>query len=323
MHRPIHWSALIPGLVVSGAIVAAASVVLIVGRVGAIHGPTERVYLATNRARAVIDGTDVWLDGKPVGKVVWVRFRPPTVDTAYRLLLALDVSGSIRHRLRRNTRAQITSGTSVIGAPVIDLASGSSAAPQLADGDTLTTPPQGELDGARASLALAAQNLPQIVENVRAVRAQAVATTGTIGALEGGASTARSLISMADNIGELSARTEYPGGTLHRLEEGHLMARVQRVIAQADSLRHAAATRAASADRSRDDSAMVHAIQDARAQLDDVQRLLASTAADSIADVPGAGPGMARVRHRMATLDAQLGALLTDMIRRPLRYIAF
>jgi hypothetical protein len=64
---------------------------------------------------------------------------------------------------------------------------------------------------------------------------------------------------------------------------------------------------------------MVRTIRDTRAQLDSVQRLLASATTDSA----GPGPAVARLQQRMSDLDTQLASLLTDMIRRPMRYLAF
>ena len=312
-----------PGLIVSVAIVAVALIVLVVGQVGSMHGNTERVYLATDRAQSLIPGTDVWLDGKPVGKVVWVHFRPPRVDTAYRMLIALDVASDIRRRLRRDTRAQVTAGTSFIGAPVIEFSGGSPSAVQLADGDTLQTAPQRELDEARASLAQAAQNLPQVLENVRAVRTQVVSTTGTIGAFEGEGGTARQFNSLSDLMGRLSTRAKGPHGSLSQLTQGDLTKRANRAMARADSIQHSPAADSARANRERGDSALAHSITETRAELDTVQVLLASVAADSVVYRPGAGAGLARIRHRMAALDAELGRLLSDVVRRPLRYIAF
>jgi ABC-type transporter Mla subunit MlaD len=318
LHRPIYWSALVPGLVVSGVIVAGASLVLIFGRVGEMHGPTERIYLATDHTRSVTPGTDVWLDGKPVGKVEWIQFQPPTTDTAYRMLIAIDVPASVRRRLRRDTRARISGGTSFIGAPVIDLASGSASAPELADGDTLQTIPRGEFDGARASLAIAAQNLPQIVDNVREVKAEVFSPSGTIGAVGNGHGVTRPLASITDNLATLASRLDRRAA-MHHAGAEDLSARARRVIAAADSVRRSAAAQAASASRSHNDSAMVRTIQDARAQIDSVQRLLASSAADSA----GPSPAIARLQQRMSDLDAQLASLLTDMIRRPMRYLTF
>jgi ABC-type transporter Mla subunit MlaD len=319
LHRPIYWSALIPGLVVSGVIAAGASIALIFGQVGVMHGPTERIYLATDHTRSVTPGTDVWLDGKPVGKVEWIQFQPPSTDTAYRMLIAIDVPTSVRRRLRRDTRARISGGTSFIGAPVIDLASGSASARELADGDTLRTIPRGEFDGARASLVIAAQNLPQIVDNVRDVKTEVFSPSGTIGAMGHGDGITRPLASIADNLGTLAARLDYRRAAMHRAGAEDLSARAHRVIAAADSVRRSAAAQAASASRSHNDSAMVRTIQDARAQIDSVQRLLASSPADSA----GPSPAIARLQQRMSDLDAQLATLLADMIRRPMRYIAF
>jgi hypothetical protein len=319
LHRPIYWSALVPGLVVSGVIAAGVSVVLIFGQVGVMHGPTERIYLATDHTRSVTPGTDVRLDGKPVGKVEWIQFQPPTTDTAYRMLIAIDVPASVRHRLRRDTRARIAGGTSFIGAPVIDMTSGSTSARELADGDTLQSLPRGELDGARASLAIAAQNLPQIVDNVRDVKTAVFSPSGTIGAMGHGDGITRPLVSIGDNLGALSARLTFRRSAMHHAGTEDLSARAQRVIAAADSVRRSAAAQAASASRSHNDSAMVRTIQDARAQIDSVQHLLASTSTDSA----GPSPAIARLRQRMTDLDAQLATLLTDMIRRPMRYITF
>ncbi|MFI5250468.1 MAG: MlaD family protein [Gemmatimonadales bacterium] len=271
MHRPIYWSALIPGLVVSGVIAAGASLVLIFGQVGVMHGPTERIYLATDHTRSVTSGTDVWLDGKPVGKVEWIQFQRPTTDTAYRILIAIDVPRSIRWRLRRDTRARISGGTSFIGAPVIALTSGSASARQLADGDTLLTIPRGELDGARASLAIAAQNLPQIVGNVQDVKTAVFSPSGTIGAMGHGDAITRPLVSIADNLDKLSGRLDHRRAAMRDAGASSLSARARRVIAAADSVRRSAAAQAASTSRSHNDSAMVRTIRDARAQIDSVQ----------------------------------------------------
>jgi hypothetical protein len=283
-----------------------------------MHGATERFYLATDHS-SVTPGTDVWLDGKPVGKVEWIQFQPPTTDTAYRMLIAIDITSSVRHRIRRNTRARIRGGTSFIGAPVVDLDGGSQAAPELAAGDTLLAIPHGEFDGARASLAIAAQNLPEIVDNVTAVKTQVFSKNGTIGAMAHGDAITRPLVSIADNLGEISTRLDYRRAAMHRAGAGDLQARVQRVIAAADSVRQSAAAQAASASRTQNDSAMVRTIRDTRAQLDSVQRLLASATVDSA----GPGPEVGRLQRRMSDLDAQLASLLADMIRRPMRYIAF
>ncbi len=303
----------------SGVIIAGMTLVLVFGQVGVMHGPTERLYLATDHTRSVVPGADVWFDGKPVGKVEWIQFQPPTTDTAYRMLIAIDITSAIRHRIRRDTRGRISGGTSFIGAPVIELAGGSIATPELMNGDTLQTIPRGEFDGARASLVIAAQNLPQIVDNVRALETQVFSPSGTIGAMGHGDAVTGPLISIADNLGELSTRLDTRRDAVRRAGGGSLEERAQRVIAAADSVRRSAAAQAASTSRTRNDSLMAETIRDTRAQLDSVRSLLASATADSA----GPGPAVARLQRRMSDLDAQLATLLTDMVRRPMRYIAF
>ena len=68
------------------------------------------------------------------------------------------------------------------------------------DHDTLQTIPRGDFDGARASLVIAAQNLPQIVDNVRALETQVFSPSGTIGAMGHGDAVTGPVISIADNL---------------------------------------------------------------------------------------------------------------------------
>ena len=98
---------------------------------------------------------------------------------------------------------------------MIDLTSGSASARELADGDTLLTIPRGEFDGARASLAIAAQNLPQIVDNVQDVKTAVFSQSGTIGAMGHGDAITRPLVSIGDNLDKLSGRLDHRRAAMH------------------------------------------------------------------------------------------------------------
>src|SRR5215207_778262 len=91
MPRPLRWSQLLPGSLALAGLVALAAGVLLFARVGALRGETLRLYALTSQARGVIKGTEVWVAGQKVGLVETVRFRPPTADTAARVVLVLDV----------------------------------------------------------------------------------------------------------------------------------------------------------------------------------------------------------------------------------------
>src|SRR5919206_274805 len=112
MPRTLRWRKLTVGLVSLAAVVATALAVLVFGQVGALHGRTFRLYLRTSQARGLMKGSEVWLAGVKVGLVSHVEFLPPAAtDTTERLLVAFDVLAPYRGHIRRDSYAQIRSGT--------------------------------------------------------------------------------------------------------------------------------------------------------------------------------------------------------------------
>jgi MlaD protein len=326
---------LIPGLVVTGTLLAIAGAVLTFARIGAVHGPRIRLYLATSAAHGVIPGTDVWLDGEHVGRVAWLRFRPPTTDPAGRLLIALDITASVQPFLRRDVHAEIRAGSSLIGAPVVYLSGGSPAASAIAEADTLATTPQHELDGARAQIASAARDLPVILDNFESVRTQLFSGTGTIGAFSSEAGAERFEV-LGDAAGRLSAHISDRRGSAAQLARNDLADRARVALAAADTIRRRAS--AGPFGRLGGDSALVRDVRDVRAELATVRALLAappsgSTTADTTVGgaVGGALGGAHRpprsevvtLRRQLGDADAELHRLLADIGHRPLRYIIF
>lgn len=322
MLRPRRWSALIPGLSVLAAIAAASTAVLVFARVGAIHGSVMRLFLTTSRARGVISGTDVWLDGESVGRVAWVRFRPPTVDTAQRLLIALDVKSSMQPFVRRDTRAEIRSGASLIGAPVVYLSHGTSNAPSVVPNDTLATRPQADLDGVRAQVVVLAQDLPLVLGNVETMRHQLLfPANGTIGTLTGDEGVRRFAV-LTDRAARLSGRVSRRGGTVAALESGELVEHVERTLAAVRSVEREVSE---SRTTKTEDSRLMRDIKDARAQLADMQVRLAPAAAGDTTGPAGALPGtrLTQLRSELSAADSTLRALAADVGHRPFRYFTF
>lgn len=308
---------------VSGAIAAAATIVLVFGRVGKLHGRTTRLYVTTSQARGVIAGTDVWLDGEKVGRVEWVRFRPPATDTAERLLIALDVFASIQPLVRHDTRAQIRPGSSLIGAPVVHLVGGTPNAPEVAAGDTLATSAPHEYAGERDQIAQVAQDFPVLLDNFQTVRTQLFATTGTIGALSSD-SGAREFRLLNHQAAQLSARATVRVGTLGHLADSNLIDRAHRALAAADSVRQLVTARTSTVTRLGSDSSLVRSLRDTRVQLDTLREELGARATDSTPD--GARNPRAQIvqlRERVAATALEMRGLEADIARRPLRYLVF
>src|SRR5918992_1406460 len=116
MPRPRTWRSLVPGLITFSAIVVLAVIVVMFARVGVLHGSTERVYSRMYEARGVLKGTPVWLAGQKVGQVARVDFLPPSTDTTAHVVVVMDVLDDYMSLIRRDSRAQIRSGGTLIGA---------------------------------------------------------------------------------------------------------------------------------------------------------------------------------------------------------------
>jgi phospholipid/cholesterol/gamma-HCH transport system substrate-binding protein len=290
--------------------------VLAFGRIGKVRGPRVRLYMTTSRARGVGPGTDVWLAGVRVGAVQWVKFQPPTNDTARRLVIAFDVAARARPRLRRDTRASIEPGTSRIGAPVVQLTGGTVRAPLVADGDTLASIPQSDVVGVRAQLAQAAQDLPIVLNNFTAVRTQIFSPTGTIGAM-GQGQDGRRFMQLRSATAQLAARATGRRGTLALMGDSDVVSRARLMIARADSLAQAASGPRSAVHEWQHDSAFVGRLRDTRSAIADVETRFGS----SNTSTPRGEA--AEVRQQLGHADTLLTRLLGDIGRRPLRYMNF
>ena len=298
--------------------VAATAAVLIFGRLGTVHGSTMRLYLATNRASGVIPGTEVWLDGVRVGAVRWVRFQPPTVDTARRLLIALDVIETVRPHIRRNTRAILEPGSGQLGAPVVQLSGADPLVPTIADGDTMISSNPHELRLAREQIAIAAQSLPVVLDNIQAVRDQVVSQSGTIGAI-GSEGDIRSLRALRAQAARLTRDTAYRHGTLALVLSAGFADRTHSVLAKADSLMRRPTAplgpmrpggSAQHLTRSLDQ--MDGELSTLSARLDQMH---GPTATDSAT--------MTSLRDQITESRDRLHSLMADVAHRPLRYMSF
>jgi hypothetical protein len=290
----------------------AATAVLTFGRVGTIHGKTTRIYLTAARARGVIEGTPVWLDGMRVGAVRWVHFRDPSVDTSSRLLIALDVVTDADPRIRRDTRAEIRPGTSRIGSPVVALQGGHRNSPTLGDGDTLVARPDEQFSSAREQVAAAAQSLPVVLANISSVRDQLFSRSGTIGALTN-ESDARPFRQLRLQAVQRLDDSAYRRGTVALMLDDACAARIHQTLGHTNTLLERSGDRAHA--RTPGDSTLAHAARDVDRDLSTLRTGLARYSSDST--LPGS------LQSRIADARHQLRALGTDVAHHALRYLTF
>lgn len=319
MAKPLLWNDLKIGILSVTAILAAAFGVLIFGRVGTLHGKTFTLYISTDGARGVIRGTEVWLDGRKVGLVRGIDFRPASVSAKDRLVLTLKVLRSVQDHVRMDTKVQIRSGTTVIGDQVVYMSSGTAKMRQVAEGDTIrSSAGQADYENASAQMAEAGTELPLIMANVKVLGAQLRSVDGTLGAL--GVEGSADVRSARARAGRLLARFSESDGTVGLfLDNSELLAaRAKRAMAQTDSIRALLASNEHSLGRFRRDSTIVTTISALRAELADLQRKAMS---------PDGSVGRFRTDstlvYNLHRGVAALDSLVADMKRHPLRYNPF
>lgn len=317
MARATTWRDLRLGLAALGIVAAGAVGVLKFARVGALHGDTARLFAATPHGRGVLPGSEVWLDGQKVGVVREVGFRPPSADTTARVLLSLEVLTEALPLIARDAPIEVQAGASLIGSPVVAIASDVGRSPRVREGDTLVSRRSRELDQARADLAAATSEVPQIVDNLTVLAAQLRSARSTLGAL--GIEGPEELGATSAAAGSLVRTVTTGGGTVGlMMRRGTPMAQVQHAMALADSVRQLLDGPSTSIGRLRRDSTLLRTVDALTRDLARVQAALIE---------PRGTVG--RVLHdsalvrQVAQTRAEMDALATDLRRNPLRYLSF
>lgn len=321
MPSRVSWTDLRVGIISGLVVLALAVVILVYGRVGALHGKTFRVYVTTEAARGVIRGSEVWLDGQRVGLVRQVAFASPATSQHSRLVLAIDIRNEDRQYIHRDTRVQVRAGGSLLGDQVVYMSSGTARQPAVQDGDTIRAAAQPDIQGLTSDAALATRQFPAIINNVKVLTAQLQTAQGTLGALgiqlRKGSGTFRETGARAGRLMKrLSDSTGTVGRTLANV--GPLGARAQAAMARVDSVMALLGSDRHSLGRFRRDSTLMRDVNQMRAELQDLQRQAASQNG-TIGRVRTDSAITAGIHRAAAALDS----LFADMQKHPLRYLVF
>lgn len=319
MPRRTGWNELAVGLVALAALACVSFGVLVFARIGQLHGDTLRLYALTGEARGVIRGSEVWLAGQKVGVVKDVSFMPPTAPPSSRILIAFDVLANSREAIRRNSTAQVRSGGTLIGAPVLYITIGTSASPVVGPGDTIRALPQSDLETMSSDFAIASRDFPVIINNIKLLNQQLHGVNGTLGAFgidHGGVQLARA----QNQLGRLSSALHQQNGTvgLTLSAQGSLTNRARQIMARADSVKALLSNENSAYGRFRRDSTLIREVTAIRSELDLLQADLNSTSGT-----------LGRARADSALFDAiadtrrEMTLIMADVHRRPLRYVHF
>ena len=318
MPRRTTWRGVIPGLVIFGSIVLAVLAVLVYARPGALHGDTYRLFIATDAARGVMEGTDVRIAGRDAGVIREIGFRPVTADTSRRVVIEVEILEDAQRLLRANSTAQIRTGGSLIGAPILFLTVGTTDAPVLEEGDTLVALPQADLEDATSRFAQASRAFPAILSNIKVLAAQLGSAEGTIGAatIEG----TTELGDFAERASDLQGMAFTSDGSIGRALDpsSALRLRARSAMAQVDTLRQLLASDRSELGRFRRDSTLARSIADVRNELAIVRLRL-----DRASGTAGRIARDSIVTLQLSAAERSLSRLLDDIRHNPLRYFVF
>lgn len=319
MPRPLRWRDLIPGAVVLGLLLATTAATLKYARIGRLVGDTVRYYTAFPSARNVMGGTEVWINGRKVGRVKAVRFAPPTADTTRRVVIELEVVARYRAQIRQNSSATLRTGARLLGPTVVYVTAGTSEAPAIPVNDTIPASAAGDLAAVTESFGEVAREFPKVMSNVKVLSSSLASTRGTIGALTTLDAPQR-FEALLENASRLTSRAGSDTGTLAlALRRSAVRDRAQAARAQVDTLRLLLTSNRTSLGRFRRDSTLVAAVADVRNEISITRALLAAQSASTLSRF---GQDSI-IAAQMAEMEKQMGELVTDIKRRPFRYIAF
>ncbi len=315
MPRAENWSQLKVGILTLVGIVAAVFAVMRFARIGALHGDTTRIYMVTDIAAGVLNGTEVRLGGQKVGLVRSVELRPPTADTTERVAISMDVLDKYVPFIRRNSNVQIQPSGRVVGSPVIAITMGTSQSPQVKPGDTLRARSQVAARSGLVDASSLADSVTGIAATVSTIKTEFDTTLRDVAALRRLSIRQAEAVHVAlDNFSDRALASQGTIASLVR-DSASLRKQTARVSALADSIGAAASAGSGELGRFRRDSTLV---LQARSTLASVARLRASVA--RYAGKSAEGVAMAR---QLDIANAKLDSLVQDAKRHPLRYIAF
>lgn len=312
MARELEWRNLRVGMIGLAIIVIGALSVLLFAKVGALHGDTKDIYVVTDEAPGVLEGTEVWLSGEKVGLVRDIHFRPVTTDTLQRLAIHLQILADRMHFIRKDAWADIRPGGNLIGSPVVWISSGTSNVPAVSENDTLIEISTGKMQPVGDRVAALGARLGLLADSGGKVLRLLQSQAGTAGRLVGEGWP--KITAQTDRIGRLARKAAAGEGSLPMIAHGELRARLAGFRARKDSLTFLLNHGEGTIGRARGDSVLEKQVAHLQMELDSLRATYS-------------GKGIATMRGdtaltvEMARLRTELAALMADIKKHPLRYI--
>jgi phospholipid/cholesterol/gamma-HCH transport system substrate-binding protein len=308
------WSDLKIGIAAFFGIAAIAGGVLAFARIGALHGATTTIYMVSNEASGVLQGTEVWLAGKKIGLVQNVRFMPVTNDSTERILIQMQILSRNMHQIRKNSDVQVRPGTSLIAEPVVAITAGTINFPPVREGDTLRAlaqlsrqPASVDIASLGDSLIAEAHTIRGLVADVRAI------TSGPIAQIRRRSEIQATQVNRA--INRFSMNSTRSSGTVSLASHDTVLRRgIARVAAQTDSIRLLLANGRRSLGRFRRDSTLLTEARQVLATTEQLRTLLSEP-------VDPRMRGDSVLARALGRIHVQLDSLIANVRRHPLKYL--
>lgn len=315
MARDLQWSELKTGVIAAAMIVTLVLGVLFFARVGALRGDKDDIYVLTQEADGVLEGTEVWLSGQKIGLVKDVHFRPVSTDSLERLAIHAEILRNRMYLLRRDSWADIRSGDNLIGSPIVFISSGTSKARPLNPGDTLVNVSTSKMKPVGVKVDELLTKLTTLADSSKRVVAALSSPTNNVGAFR--QSGIAKIHDASVTLSGLMSKTTTGGGSIALASRGNLPERVSRLLAEKDSIALLFTTDRGNVGRFRKDSTLFRKVSEIRSELDSLKAMTSGTT------------GIARFRSdstltiEMARARAQLTEIMADLKKHPGRYIRF
>lgn len=316
MARELRWSELKVGILSMVGIVTIILSIMIFARVGALHGDTATLYVVVDNAVGVLQGTEVWLSGQKIGLVKNVKFRSTATDTTERLAIETEILADRLEYVRRNAYVDIRPGGNLIGSPVVYIRSASSAQPPVASGDTLFSREKTSLDNVGAQVDMLISQLSALTDTGNKILAEARSPISAIGAFR-----ARGIPELS-NAGAIASATmnkaRTGSGTAGLVLRGDLGARFARISAQKDSVIMLVQSGNGNVGRFRRDSTLFRTVAGVRADVDSLRALMSNTSGTA-----ARARSDSSLTREIARISTELGLLMADIKKHPLRYLSY
>jgi len=316
MPRHLRWSELTGGIIATAVIAGLVVAIFLFARVGALHGKKVTLYVLTDDASGVLSGTEVWLGGKKAGLVKDVSFRPPSPDTLERLVIKTEILQEGLPNVRRDSYASIRPGDSMIGAIVVYISPGTTASPQLQDGDTVHVQHHSRIANLTKDVGKIGPAFSELAALVKDLNTKTSQPVGTLGNAR--AHGIPRLPDVSARMSRIAVKATGGQGTLTLAARNDLSGRASHAMAAADSIRALMSSNKGSIGRFRRDSMLATKASGVLAEVDTLRSLLA----DPLGSIAAAHSDSVLSRE-LARTHALLDSLIKDARKRRGRYINF